>query len=72
VILAESTAGALFGKDEELLEDGRLLVLRTDPLVLAATRRDYSNGGIPPDSPTLSSQWAEITNWSLSQRGRNP
>ena len=49
VIVGERTAGALFGKDLETLEDGRALIIRREPLVLSPTGKDYSRGGIPPD-----------------------
>jgi C-terminal peptidase prc len=48
-IVGEPTAGMLFGKDIEELEDGRLLVIRVQPTVLSPNGDDYSANGIPPD-----------------------
>jgi carboxyl-terminal processing protease len=48
-IVGERTAGMLFGKEIVKLDDGRLIVFRTEPTILSPTGRDYSTGGIPPD-----------------------
>jgi C-terminal peptidase prc len=48
-IVGERTAGMLFGKEIVKLDDGRVIVFRTEPTILSPTGRDYSPGGIPPD-----------------------
>lgn len=48
-LVGESTAGALFGKDIQKLKDDRVIVFRSEPLILSPTGRDYSANGIPPD-----------------------
>jgi len=49
VIIGEPTPGMLFGKDMEILDDGRGLLIRTAPLVLSPAGRDYSDGGVSAD-----------------------
>ena len=48
-IIGEPTAGALFGKDGQQLDDGRTIVLRGEPRILSPAGKDYSTNGIPPD-----------------------
>jgi C-terminal peptidase prc len=49
VIVGEPTAGFLFGKHFEPLEDGRMLVIRTAPVILSPSGKDYAQGGVTPD-----------------------
>lgn len=51
VIVGEPTAGMLFGKDIETLEDGRALWIRTAPRILSPIGKDYVPGGVTPDIP---------------------
>ncbi|HUW82337.1 MAG TPA: S41 family peptidase [Phycisphaerae bacterium] len=48
-IVGERTAGALFGKDIQHLDDGRAVLFRTEPTILSPTGQDYSTAGVPPD-----------------------
>jgi carboxyl-terminal processing protease len=48
-VIGQRTAGALFGKDVEKLDDERMVIFRSEPTVLSPTGRDYSEVGIPPD-----------------------
>jgi carboxyl-terminal processing protease len=49
VIVGEPTAGMLFGKDMEPLEDGRALMIRIAPRILSPVGKDYTPGGVTPD-----------------------
>jgi carboxyl-terminal processing protease len=49
VIVGEPTAGMLFGKDLEPLEDGRALMIRIAPRILSPVGKDYTSGGVTPD-----------------------
>ncbi len=49
VIVGEPTAGFLFGKDLEPLEDGRALFIRIAPRILSPAGKDYAPGGVTPD-----------------------
>jgi len=51
VIVGEPTAGMLFGKDFETLEDGRALWIRKAPRILSPLGKDYGPGGVIPDIP---------------------
>jgi carboxyl-terminal processing protease len=51
-IVGEPTAGMLFGKDMEPLEDGRALVIRIAPRILSPVGKDYTAGGVTPDITT--------------------
>ena len=48
-IIGESTAGALFGKDFEKLENGQMIIFRSQPTILSPKGNDYSGTGLPPD-----------------------
>jgi carboxyl-terminal processing protease len=50
-IVGEPTAGMLFGKDMEPLEDGRALMIRIAPRILSPAGKDYTAGGVTPDIP---------------------
>jgi C-terminal processing protease CtpA/Prc len=50
-IVGEPTAGFLFGKDLQPLPDGRALLIRTAPLILSPSGKDYVPGGVTPDIP---------------------
>ncbi len=50
-IVGEPTAGMLFGKDMEPLEDGRALMIRIAPRILSPVGKDYTAGGVTPDIP---------------------
>jgi C-terminal processing protease CtpA/Prc len=50
-IVGEPTAGMLFGKDMEPLEDGRALIIRIAPRILSPAGKDYTAGGVTPDIP---------------------
>ncbi len=49
VIVGEPTAGMLFGKDLEPLEDGRALMIRIAPRILSPVGKDHTAGGVTPD-----------------------
>jgi carboxyl-terminal processing protease len=49
-IVGEPTAGMLFGKDLETLKDGRTLMIRIAPRILSPSGRDYTAGGVTPDT----------------------
>ncbi len=49
VIVGEPTAGMLFGKHLEPLEDGRALFIRIAPRILSPAGKDYTLGGVTPD-----------------------
>ena len=51
VIVGQTTAGALFGKDGEDVGDNQVILFRSEPTVLSPTGKDYSIAGIPPDVP---------------------
>lgn len=51
VIVGEPTAGMLFGKDFETLQDGRALWIRKAPRILSPIGKDYGPGGVTPDIP---------------------
>jgi carboxyl-terminal processing protease len=51
VIVGEPTAGMLFGKDFEPLQDGRALWIRKAPRILSPSGKDYGPGGVTPDIP---------------------
>ena len=55
-IIGEPTAGALFGKDAQQLDDGRTIVLRCEPRILSPAGKDYSTNGIPPDVTVASAE----------------
>jgi len=55
-VVGEPTAGALFGKDLQELKDGRVMIFRSEPVVLSPSGRDYSSGGIPPDAQVADSR----------------
>jgi carboxyl-terminal processing protease len=48
-VIGQPTAGYLFGKDFEKLNDGRMIVFRSEPTVLSPTGKDYSETGLAPD-----------------------
>jgi carboxyl-terminal processing protease len=48
-IVGEPTAGMLFGKHWEPLEDGRALMIRIAPRILSPVGKDYTAGGVTPD-----------------------
>ena len=48
-IIGEVTAGTLFGKDLQELENGQMIVFRTEPTILSSRGEDYSGRGVPPD-----------------------
>jgi len=48
-VLGQPTAGLLYGKDGEALDDGRMIIFRSEPTVLSPTGNDYSETGFPPD-----------------------
>jgi carboxyl-terminal processing protease len=48
-VIGQPTAGALFGKDFEKLDDDRMIVFRSEPTILSPTGNDYSETGLPPD-----------------------
>jgi C-terminal processing protease CtpA/Prc len=50
-IVGEPTAGMLFGKHLEPLEDGRALMIRIAPRILSPVGKDYTAGGVTPDIP---------------------
>jgi C-terminal peptidase prc len=50
VIVGESTAGMVFGKDWAELKGGRTIIFRSEPTVLSPAGHDYSLSGIPPDA----------------------
>ncbi len=49
VIVGEPTAGMLFGKHFEPLQDGRMLVIRIAPVILSPVGKNYVPGGVTPD-----------------------
>jgi carboxyl-terminal processing protease len=51
VIVGESTAGMLFGKEFQTLKDGRALWIRIAPRILSPVGKDYGPGGVTPDIP---------------------
>ena len=51
VIVGEPTAGMLFAKHFEPLQDGRMLVIRIAPRILSPIGKDYGPGGVTPDIP---------------------
>ena len=48
-IVGEPTAGMLFGRDLEPLEDGLALMIRIAPRILSPIGKDYTAGGVTPD-----------------------
>ena len=48
-VIGQPTAGALFGKDVEKLENGQVIIFRSPPTVLSPNGNDYSVTGFPPD-----------------------
>jgi len=50
IIVGESTAGMVFGKDWAELTGGRTIIFRSEPTVLSPAGHDYSLSGFPPDA----------------------
>ena len=48
-VIGQPTAGALFGKDLEKLENGQMIIFRSQPTVLSPNGNDYSETGLRPD-----------------------
>ena len=48
-IIGERTAGTLFGKDIQELDDGHVILFRSEPIILSRSGKDYSETGVPPD-----------------------